>query len=155
MAVLRNVLHHSLTLTPLSNAVGVLNSKGFLLIDDKISGNPLQEILILVYPLIPYSFKMILRENTSHIDRSGDLPPTTYRRPKAYLDFVKEYSNELRIEEVYYHGFLLFLEVLNYLYHFFPWLSNVHMPIYRLYSFERRKIMSWSAVSMTIIAERV
>lgn len=155
MVILRNVLHHLSTLKPLGNAIGLLNSNGFMLIDDKIRGNPLQEILILAYPLIPYNFKMILRENAAHIDRYGNLPPIMYRSPQAYVNFVKQHSNELTILEVNYHGFFLFLDVLNYLYHFFPRLSNIHMPLYKLYSLGRRKILRWSAVSMTIVVERV
>jgi SAM-dependent methyltransferase len=155
MVILRNVLHHLSTLKPLGNVIGLLNSKGFMLIDDKIRGNPLQDIFFLAYPLVPYNFKMILRENAAHIDRYGNLPPIIYRSPKEYVNFVKQHSNELTILELNYHGFFLFLGVLSVLYHFFPRLSNIHMPLYKLYSLERRKILRWSAVSMTIVVERV
>ena len=154
LVILRNVLHHLSTLKPLGNTVGLLNSNGFMIIDDKIRGNPLQDILVLAYPLIPYKFKMILRENDDHIDRCGNLPPIAYRNPQTYLNFIKQYSNELTTLEVNYHGFFLFLGILNYLYHFFPKLSNVHMPLYKLYSLEKSKIFRWSAVSVTIIVER-
>lgn len=155
MVILRNVLHHLSNLKPLANLIGLLNSNGFMLIDDKIRGNPLQEILILAYPLIPYNFKMILRKNDDHIDRCGDIPIIMYRSPKEYVNFFEKHSNELKIVEVNYHGFFLFLNILNYLNHFFPRLSHTHLPLQKLYSLERRKILRWSAVSMTIVVERV
>jgi SAM-dependent methyltransferase len=154
MAIIRNLLHHLSTLKPLSNIIGLLNSNGLLLIDDKISGNPLLEILTLAYPLIPYNFKMILREDGAHIDRYGNLPPITLHSPKAYVNFIKQYSDKLAIVEVRYHGFFLILGALEYLSRFFPRILNIRIPIYKLYSLERRKILRWSAVSMTIVMER-
>lgn len=155
MVIIKNVLHHLSTLQPLDNIIRLLNSSGFLLIDDKIGGNPLQGILTLAYPLMPYNFKMLLREKADHIDRYGHLPPITGYRPKAYLKFITQYSNKLAIVEVGYHGFFLFLGVLEYLSRLFPRISNIRIPIYKLYSLERRRILRWSVVSMTIVVERV
>jgi hypothetical protein len=155
MAIIRNLLHHLSTLKPLSNIIGLLNSNGLLLIDDKISGNPLQGILTLAYPLIPYNFKMLLREKADHIDRYGHLPPITGYRPKAYVKFITQNPNKLTIVEVRYHGFFLILGALEYLSRFFPRISNIRIPIYKLYSLERRKILRWSAISITIVVERV
>jgi SAM-dependent methyltransferase len=154
MVVLRNVLHHLSTLKPLGNLIGLLSFDGFLLIDDKIRGNPLQELVVWAYPLIPYNFKMILRENSDHIDRQGNLPPATYRTSKAYLKFVKEHLSGISILEVDYHGFLLVVGFLSYLYRFFPKLSKIPLPIQKLHSLEKYEILSWSAVSMTIVVER-
>jgi ubiquinone/menaquinone biosynthesis C-methylase UbiE len=154
LVILRNVLHHLSTLMPLGKAIGLLKSSGILLIDDKISGNPIQELFILAYPLIPYNFRMILRESAGHVDRYGNLPPITYRSPQAYLNFFKRYSNELTVLEVNYHGFFLFLVVLDYLYHLFPGFSKIRLPYDKLYHIERRNILRWSAVSMTIVVER-
>jgi ubiquinone/menaquinone biosynthesis C-methylase UbiE len=155
MIIIKNLLHHLSTLHPLNNIIRLLNSSGFLLIDDKISGNPLQGILTLAHPLIPYNFKMLLREKADHFDRYGHLPPITEYRPKAYLKFIAQNSNKLTIVEVKYHGFFLFLGALEYLSRLFPRISNIHMPIYTLYSLERHKMLRWSAVSMTIVVERV
>lgn len=155
MLILRNVLHHSSTLKPLGNAIDLLNSNGLMLIDDKIRGNPLQEILVLLYPLIPYNFKMFLRENAAHIDCYGNLPPIKYRNAREYVNFIEQHSNGLIILEVNYHGVFLFLGFLSVLYHFFPRLSNIHIPFYKLYSLEKRRILRWAAVSMTIVVERV
>jgi len=155
MVIVRNMLHHLSTLKPLDSLIQLLNSNGFMLIDDKIRGNPLQEILTLVYPLIPQHFKMILREKANHIDRHGHLPPIKRHRPQAYLKFIKQYSNKLTVVEVKYHGFFLFLGVLGYLSYFFPRILDVQIPMYKLYLLERRRILSWSAISMAIVIESV
>jgi len=153
IVIIKNVLHHLSTLQPLDNIIRLLNSSGFLLIDDKISGNPLQGILTLAFPLIPYNFKILLREKAEHIDRHGHLPPITGYRPKAYLNFITQYTNELTLVEVTYHGFFLILGALEYLSLFFPRILNIRIPIYKLYSLEKRKILRWSAISMTIVVE--
>lgn len=155
MVIIKNVLHHLSTLQPLDNLIQLLNSSGFLLIDDKISGNPLQGILTLAYPLLPYNSKMLLREKADHIDRYGNLPPITRYRPKAYVKFITQYPNKLTIVELRYHGFFLILGALEYLSRFFPRISNIRIPLYKLYSLERRKILRWSAVSMTMVVRRV
>jgi hypothetical protein len=49
----------------------------------------------------------------------------------------------------------LILGALEYLSRFFPRISNIRIPIYKLYSLERRKILRWSAISITIVVERV
>ena len=155
MVVLRNVLHHLSTLNPLDNVIGLLNSNGFLLIDDKISGNPLQRILISAYHLIPYNLKMILREYAGHIDQCGNLPPISYRSPQEYVNFIKRHSTELTMLELEYHGFFLFLNILSFIRQLLPLLSNIRIPLYAVYSLERSKILRWSAVSVTIIVEHV
>lgn len=155
IVIIRNVLHHLSTLKPLGNLVRLLNSNGFMLIDDKIRGNPFQEILVFMYPFMPHSFKMILKEKDNHIDRHGHLPPMKRYSPQAYMKFIKQYSNKLRIVEVGYHGFFLFLGVLEYLSYFFPRVLNIQIPFYKLYLLERRKILRWSAISMTIVVESV
>jgi SAM-dependent methyltransferase len=155
MVVLRNVLHHLSTLKPLDNVIALLNSNGFLLIDDKISGNPLQGIIISIYPLIPFKFKMVLRDHAGHIDRHGNLPPIEYRSPQNYVNFVKQHHTELNIRQIHYHGFFLFLNLLSFAQQFLPKLSNIHLPVYKLYFLEKSRMLRWSAVSMTIIAERV
>ena len=157
MIIMRNVLHHLLTLESVDNLIRLLNSRGIMLIDDKIRGNPLPEILTLAYPLIPYSFKMILREKGHHIDSYGHLPYISRYSPKVYVKLVKQYSNKLRIIEVEYHGFFLFLAVLEYLYYFFPRILNILTApfLQKLYLLERRKLLRWSAVSMIIVAAGV
>ena len=153
MIIIRNVLHHLLTLEPLDNLIQLLNSNGIMLIDDKIRGNPLQEILTLAYPLMPYSFKMILREKGHHVDPYGHLPYIKGYGPKAYIKFINQYSNKLRIMEVEYHGFFLFLAVLGYLSYFFSGILNILTAplLQKLYLLERCKLLRWSAISMTIV----
>lgn len=155
MVIIWNVLHHLPTLKPLNNLIQLLNSKGFMLIDDKINGNPLQEILTLAYPLLPYSFRMVLREKGHHIDQHGHLPSTKRYGPKTFVKIVKQCSDKLRIVEIRYHGFFFLLGVVEFLFYFFPRLSNIQIPIYKLYSLERREILRWSAISMTMVIERV
>ena len=155
MVVIWNVLHHLSTLKPLHSLIQLLDSNGVMIIDDKINVNPLQEILTLAYPLLPYSLKMVLREKGNHIDRHGHLPPTKRYSPKTYVKIIQQCSNRLRIVEIGYHGFFLLSGVLDFISYFFPRISNIPIPIYKLYSLERRKILRWSAISMTIIVERV
>jgi|WetSurMetagenome_2_1015567.scaffolds.fasta_scaffold05996_2 ubiquinone/menaquinone biosynthesis C-methylase UbiE len=152
--IIKNLLHHLSTLQPLNNLIRLLNSNGFMLIDDKIDGNPLQGILTMVYPLIPYKFKIVLREKAEHIDQYGNLPPITRYRPNAYMKFITQNPNKLTIMEMSYHGFFLILSTLEYLSRLFPRISNIALPIYKLYSLERHRILSWSAVSITIIVKR-
>ena len=154
LVIIRNVLHHLPTLKPLENIIRLLNSNGLLLIDDKMSGNPLQGLLIWAYPLVPYKFKMHLRD-ADHIDRYGNLPPIIRHRPKTYVNFIKNYPEKLAIREIKYHGFFLILGVLQYLFRFFPRASRIRVPLYTIYSLEKHDILRWSAVSVTIVAERV
>ena len=155
MIIMENVLHHLPTLDSLSNLIPLLNSSGFMLIDEKIRGNPLQDILTLAYPLIPYSFKMVLREKDNHIDRYGHLPPIKPYSPKAFLKFIKQYSNRLTVVEVKYHDFFLFLRVLEYLSYVFPRILSIQIPIHKLYFLEQRAILRWSAVGMTVVLESI
>jgi ubiquinone/menaquinone biosynthesis C-methylase UbiE len=155
MIIVRNVLHHLSTLKPLSNFFQVLKPNGLVLIDDKIGGNPFQDILTIAYPLIPHRFKMILREKDDHIDRYGNIPPIRRYSPRAYLNFFKQYSQKVKVIKVEYHGFFLFLNILKYISYFFPGITNIRLPIFRLYLLEKHWILRWSAVSITIIVESV
>ena len=153
LIIIRNVLHHLTTLAPLDNLIRLLDSDGFLLIDDKIKGNPIQDILSYVFPLMPFSFKMILREKDDHMDKFGRLPPIIKRRPGAYLNFIDSHSGDLHVLEIDYHGFFLFLNIYESLSFIFPSLSRIQIPIYGLYSLEKSNLLRWSAISMTIIAK--
>ena len=155
MVIIWNVLHHLSTLKPLGNILRLLGSNGFLLIDDKISGNPLQEIITLAYPLLPYSFKMVLREKGNHIDQHGHLPPTKRYSPRTYMKIIKQFSNELCILEIRYHGFFFLLSFFEYLSYLFPWVTNIQMPLNKLFLPERHKMLRWTAISITIVAKRV
>jgi ubiquinone/menaquinone biosynthesis C-methylase UbiE len=153
LIIIRNVLHHLTTLAPLGNLIRLLDSNGFLLIDDKIKGNPIQGILSFIFPLMPFSFKMILRERDDHIDKFGRLPPIRKRRPREYLNSIDNYSGNLHILEITYHGFFLFLNIYELLSFIFPRLSRIQIQIYWLHSIEKRSLFRWSAISMTIVAE--
>lgn len=155
LVIIKNVLHHLPTLKPLENIIRLLNTNGFLLIDDKMSGNPIQGLLTWAYPLIPYNFKMHIRDYADHVDRYGHLPPITRHRPKTYVKFIMNHPDKLAIREIRYHGFFLVLGVLQYLFQFFPRASRIRMPFYTIYSLEKRKLLRWSAVSMTMVVERV
>ena len=154
MVIIWNVLHHLPNLESLHKLIRLLDSTGYLIVDDKINGNPLQEILISLYPLCSQSFKMVLREKGNHIDRSGSLPPIKRYSPQTYLKTIQQ-SNEVRIVEIKYHGFFLLLGVLGIASYFFPRISNLPIPVDKLRLFERRKILRWSAISMTIVVETV
>jgi SAM-dependent methyltransferase len=153
LIVMRNVMHHLPSLEPMGALFRLLNSGGFMLIDDKIRGNPFQEILTLGFPLIPKRFKLILREKDNHIDKEGNLPPIKMYSPRYYLKFINQYSDKLIPVDVKYHGFFLFLSGLQYLSYIFPIILKIQLPISRLYALENRRILRWSAVSMTIVVE--
>ena len=158
MIIVRNVLHHlPNSKKVIDNLIALLNPKGIMIIDDKISGNPFCKILDLVYNLMPYHFKRTLREKGEHIDLSGRLPYRAMRRPKYILNLFKRSPRGLCIKEVEYHGFFLFLAVLSYLSYFFPQVLSFFTPQFyqKLYSIERRKPLRWSAISMTIVVAGV
>ena len=155
MVIIWNVLHHLSTLKSLNKLIRILDSKGYLITDDKINGNPFQEILTSLYPLCPYSFKMVLREKGNHIDPDGSLPPIKRYSPKKYLETIQQTSNEMRIVEIRYHGFFFILGVLGIVSYFFPNISNLQIPIEKLRLIEKHKMLRWSAISMTIVAEKV
>jgi ubiquinone/menaquinone biosynthesis C-methylase UbiE len=153
MIIVRNVLHHFSTLKPLSSLFQLLKPGGLTLIDDKIGGNPFQDVLTMAYPLVPHRFKMILREKDDHIDSCGRLPPIKRYSPRVYLNYIKQYSQKVNVTKLEYHGFFLFLSILKYGSYFLPKITNIRIPIYRLYLLEKHWILRWSAVSMTIIVE--
>lgn len=157
MIIIRNVLHHLSSLKPMRNLIQLLNSNGVMLIDDKIQGNPLQKICTSVYPLMPYSFKIALKEKGQHIDPCGHLPPIASYSPKTYIEFIKQYSDRFSIIEVGYHGFFLFLAVLEYLSLLFPKVSSILPPplLQKLYSLERHELLKWSAISITIVVKGI
>lgn len=152
MIVLRNVIHHLSNLECINDLVGLLGRGGFMLIDDKISGNPLQELLTSAFPLIPHKFKMILRDCDNHIDAFGNLPPIRRYNPKTYLNFLKRYPN-LSIVETDYHGFFTLIDVLLYSPYFLSKLDKIKLPLNKLNSFKYSRLFRFSAVSMTIILE--
>lgn len=98
---------------------------------------------------------MVLKEKGNHIDRHGNLPRIKRYSPQTYLKTIQQQSNEVRIVEIKYHGFFLLLSVLGIVSYFFPRISNLPIPAEKLHLFERRKILRWSAISMTIVAETV
>ena len=153
LIVMRNVMHHLPSLEPMGALFRLLTSGGFMLIDDKIRGNPFQEILTLAFPLLPKRFKLILREKDNHSDKEGNLPPIKMYSPRSYLEFINQYSNKLTPVDVKYHGFFLFLSGLQYISYIFPIILQIQLPIYRLYALENHRILRWSAVSMTIVVE--
>ena len=155
MVIVWNVLHHLPNLESLHKILRLLDSAGYLIVDDKINVNPLQEILISLYPLYPYKFKMLLKEKGNHIDPNGILPPIKRYRPQTYLKTIQQHSNEVRIVEIKYHGFFLLLGFLGIVSYFFPRISDLPMPADKLRLFEKRSILRWSAISMTLIAEAV
>jgi ubiquinone/menaquinone biosynthesis C-methylase UbiE len=155
MIIVRNVLHHFSNLKPLISLFQILKPGGLVFIDDKIGGNPFQDVLTLAYPLMPHRFKMMLREKDDHIDRCGRLPPIKRYNPRAYLNFIKQYSQKVNVIAMEYHGPFLFLSILKYVSYFLPKITNIRMPIYRLYLLEKHWILRWSAISVTIIVESV
>jgi ubiquinone/menaquinone biosynthesis C-methylase UbiE len=149
MIVVRNVLHHLSTLIPIHNFLNVLCYNGFILLDDKIN-NPIQEILTYLFPMMPNWFKLSFREIDSHVDRNGNLPPIKRYNAKAYLNFLKKYSNNFLLLEMQYHGSFTFVDVLSYLpYLFRPLRSTNFASKLRLLS-HRWKFV-WSAISITMV----
>jgi ubiquinone/menaquinone biosynthesis C-methylase UbiE len=155
MIIVWNVLHHLPNLEPIKKLIRILGSPGYLLVDDKINGNPINEILISLYPLYPRNFRMVLKEKGNHIDCNGNLPPVKRYSPQTYLKTIQQQQKEVCIVEIKYHGFFLLLSVLGIVSYFFPKLSNLPIPVDKLRFFENHKILRWSAISMTIVAEKV
>ena len=90
MIIVWNVLHHLPNLESLNKLIRVLDSSGYLIVDDKINGNPINEILISLYPLYPHKFRMILKERGNHIDSRGNLPPIKRYSPQTYLKTIQQ-----------------------------------------------------------------
>ena len=153
MVIVRNVLHHLPTLGALDNLARLLSSNGLLLMDDKINGNPLQEILFAIYPLMPYRIKMVLRDKDNHIDKFGNLPSIKRYNPKEYLKFFRRYKDNLTILETEYHGFLNFLNILMYISNVLPRSYAFKFFIEKLNSRNYHNMFLWSAVSMTVVLE--
>jgi ubiquinone/menaquinone biosynthesis C-methylase UbiE len=155
MIIVWNVMHHLPNLESLNKLIRILDSPGYLIVDDKINGNPINEILISLYPLYPHNFKMILKERGNHIDYQGNLPPIKRYSPQTYLKTLQRRPNEVNILEINYHGFFLLLSLLGIVSYFFPKLSSYPIPIDKLRLFEKRRVLRWSAISLTIVAKKV
>jgi ubiquinone/menaquinone biosynthesis C-methylase UbiE len=153
LVIIWNVLHHLSCLESLKKLVNLLDFEGYLIVDDKINGNPLHELLISLYRWYPFSIKMILKDRGNHIDSQGNLPPLKRYSPRRYLKTLKQQSNKLRVVGLEYHGFFLFLNFLGIMSYFFPRIERFPLPIEKVRLFERRKILQWSAISMTIVVQ--
>jgi SAM-dependent methyltransferase len=154
MIVITNVFHH---LRPIKESIhellALLNPSGIMLIDDKISGNPLYSICELAYYLIPLKYKMKLKEKGEHVDSSGRLPYRSKHKLEEYIDSIECNQRVHTLTEVEYHSFFLFLNILKYVSYVFPWIRRIFAPavLQKLYLFEKRIKPLWSAISIRLV----
>lgn len=154
MILVVRVFHHLLTIEEnIHELLALLNPSGIMLIDDKISGNPLYRICELAYKLMPLKYKMKLRERGEHIDSFGRLPYKANHKPKEYINSIRHSERNIHIMEVEYYSFFLFLNILKYASYIFPQIYLIFTSplLQKLYLVEKRFEPLWSAISVRIV----
>jgi len=154
MILVTNVFHHLRTIKEsIHELLALLNPSGIMLIDDKISGNPLYTICELAYNLMPLKCKMKLREKDEHTDSSGRLPYRAKHKLKEYIDSIGCNQRAHTLMEVEYHSFFLFLNILKYASYIFPQIYRIFTSpvLQKLYVVEKRIKPLWSAISIRIV----